>query len=101
MRFRPKKYSEDYNKLKIKLETDIQVLEQQLEASLGLAAGSLKKKRLAATISKMVEREGADNLSAKSVRLRLEDVLGLIRDALKPQKSVLSQIIDEVLGAQP
>jgi len=74
---------------------------QQLEESLGLAAGALKKRKLKAMISAMVEEEGVDNLSAKGVRLKLEDELRLPRDALKPQKSVLGQIIDEVMEAKP
>ena len=50
-----------------------------------------------ADVQAIVAAEGVDNLTAKTVRLKLEAKLGLEDGALKSQKEEISKMIDEVL----
>ena len=71
-----------------------------LEAQLGMPAGTLGTKRLKDTIRTIVRGQCMDELTARIVREALEDLLGLDRDRLKPQKSVLAKLLDQVLAAE-
>jgi len=51
-------------------------------------------------IARIIDAEGADNLTAKKVRILLEDQLGLKGGALKAYKDDISQNIDEVLAGK-
>ena len=48
-------------------------------------------------IAEIIEAEGADNLTAKKVRMQLEEKLGLPSGDLKMYKDDISEKIDEVL----
>jgi len=48
-------------------------------------------------IREIINRQGVDNLTAKSVRVMLEEKLGVEPGALKSQKEEISQKIDVVL----
>ena len=50
-----------------------------------------------AMIAEIIEAEGADNLTAKKVRMQLEEKLGLPSGDLKMYKDDISEKIDEVL----
>ena len=50
-----------------------------------------------ADVQAIVAAEGVDNLTAKTVRLKLEAKLGLEDGALKSQNEEISKMIDEVL----
>ena len=50
-----------------------------------------------ADIAAIVEAEGLDNLTAKVVRVKLEEKLGLEPGALKSKKEEISEMIDAVL----
>lgn len=49
-------------------------------------------------IRKIIDEFGAADLTAKTVRVKLEVVMGLHAGALKPNKDEISALIDEVLG---
>jgi hypothetical protein len=51
-------------------------------------------------IARIIDTKGADNLTAKKVRILLEDQLGLKAGALKAYKDDISQQIDEVLAGK-
>jgi len=48
-------------------------------------------------IREIIQAHGVDNLSAKTVRVRLEEKLGLESGSLKPNKEDISAKIDQVL----
>ena len=48
-------------------------------------------------VAKIITEVGADNLTAKGVRERLEQSLGMESNALKQYKQDISTMIDEVL----
>jgi hypothetical protein len=54
-----------------------------------------------ADVKAIIEQKGLDNLSAKSVRISLEERLGMEEGALKPAKTQISEMIDEVLNEMP
>jgi len=68
-----------------------------LETQLGLAAGSLKTRRLKELISAIIAGRNMDTLTSKLVREELESRLGLHHNALKPQRAVLAKIIDGIV----
>ncbi len=51
-------------------------------------------------IRKLINEQGAENLSAKKVREMLEQAQGLDPGSLKPQKETIAALIDEVLKEQ-
>ena len=54
-----------------------------------------------ADVKAIIDMKGLDNLSAKSVRISLEERLGLEEGALKPAKATISEMIDAVLNDMP
>jgi hypothetical protein len=50
-----------------------------------------------ADIAAIIKEQGVDNLTAKTVRVKLEAKLGMEAGALKAQKDAISTMIDEVL----
>ena len=54
-----------------------------------------------ADVKAIIEMKGLDNLSAKSVRISLEERLGLEEGSLKSAKSEISEMIDAVLNEMP
>lgn len=54
-----------------------------------------------ADVKAIIEEKGLDNLSAKSVRVSLEERLGMEEGSLKPQKNEISAMIDTVLNELP
>ena len=54
-----------------------------------------------ADVKAIIEEKGLDNLSAKSVRISLEEKLGMEEGSLKAQKSEISEMIDTVLNELP
>jgi len=54
-----------------------------------------------ADVKRIIEEKGLDNLSAKSVRISLEEQHGMEEGALKSQKGEISAMIDAVLNEMP
>ena len=50
-------------------------------------------------VAEIIDEEGADNLTAKTVRQKLEAKLGLESGALKSKKDDIAKMIDDVLNA--
>eukprot|EP00325_Prymnesiales_sp_UTEX-LB-985_P033238 CAMPEP_0174714670 /NCGR_PEP_ID=MMETSP1094-20130205/18654_1 /TAXON_ID=156173 /ORGANISM="Chrysochromulina brevifilum, Strain UTEX LB 985" /LENGTH=187 /DNA_ID=CAMNT_0015914071 /DNA_START=82 /DNA_END=642 /DNA_ORIENTATION=+ len=51
-------------------------------------------------VAEIIDEEGADNLTAKTVRQKLEAKLGLESGALKSKKDDIAKMIDDVLNAR-
>ena len=51
-------------------------------------------------VAAIIKEDGVDNLSAKGVRIRLEEKFGLEPGALKAQKALISTMIDEVINEE-
>jgi len=51
-------------------------------------------------IAKILKEFGVDNLTAKTVRVKLEEVMGLEPGELKPKKDEISKIIDALIEEQ-
>ena len=54
-----------------------------------------------ADVKAIIEQKGLDNLSAKSVRISLEEALGMEEGSLKSAKTEISEMIDAVLNEMP